>query len=254
MVVATIRARVVFPVPGGPKKIADRTRSSSIERRSAVPAPTTPSWPTNSSSRCGRSRAASGATSRARSCAASEKRSPTREVCSSRGRRGLLAAGPDGRRRKRLRALPPHRRAAPAAEAAGGADAPRRAPVPDRPPVLGAVAEARRGGDGARRAAPRAPRARRGAAAARPDAPLPAVRHRAAGHARADVAVGVPGDPPRPRPRLGLRLAGLPRAAPVGAGARAGAPRDPPRARPRPAHALRRRGASTRSSTSSPRR
>ena len=34
---ATIRASVVFPVPGGPKKIADRTRSSSIARRSAEP-------------------------------------------------------------------------------------------------------------------------------------------------------------------------------------------------------------------------
>ena len=45
--------------------------------------------------------------------------------------------------RERLRALPAHRRAARAAEDARGAGPPRRAAVPDRPPVLGAVAEAR---------------------------------------------------------------------------------------------------------------
>src|SRR2546429_6019159 len=40
----------------------------------------------------------------------------------------------------------PHRRAAHPAEDARGAGAPRRAPLPDRAPVLGAVAEARREG------------------------------------------------------------------------------------------------------------
>ena len=46
---ATIRARVVLPLPGGPKKIIDGTRSEAIARRRALPSPTTPAWPTNSS-------------------------------------------------------------------------------------------------------------------------------------------------------------------------------------------------------------
>ena len=68
----------------------------------------------------------------------------------SRGR-GLLAAGAGGRGRERLRALPAHRRAARAAEDGRRVGAPRRAALPDRPPVLGALAQARlerrRGGD-----------------------------------------------------------------------------------------------------------
>ena len=58
--------------------------------------------------------------------------------------------GPARFRRQRLRALPAHRRAAGAAEDRRGAGPPRRAAVPDRPPVLGAVAEVRRPGAGAR--------------------------------------------------------------------------------------------------------
>ena len=74
-----------------------------------------------------------------------------------------------GRGRERLRALPAHRRAAVAAEDARGARPPRRAAVPDRPPVLGAVAEAgvergRGGGGGAR--AGTTPTARSGCCAA----------------------------------------------------------------------------------------
>ena len=38
------------PVPGGPKRTSDGTRSASIASRSARPGPTTCSWPTNSSS------------------------------------------------------------------------------------------------------------------------------------------------------------------------------------------------------------
>src|SRR5205823_4460050 len=53
----------------------DGTRSRSIARCSAEPSPSTCAWPTKSSSACGRSRCASGASSAARSCAASEKRS-----------------------------------------------------------------------------------------------------------------------------------------------------------------------------------
>ena len=76
--------------------------------------------------------------------------------------------------------------------------------------------------------------------------PLPAVRDRAAGHARADVAVGVPGDQARARPRQRLRLARLARAAPLGPRARAGAARDSPRAGPRPRLGVRRRAARAR--------
>ena len=58
---ATIRARVVLPLPGGPKKIIDGTRSAAIARRSPLSGPTTSAWPSNWSSVCGRSRWASGA-------------------------------------------------------------------------------------------------------------------------------------------------------------------------------------------------
>ena len=78
---ATMRAIVVFPVPGGPNRIIDGGRSSSIASRSAEPGPSTCCWPTSSSSVDGRRRTASGAFSAWRSRAASVKRSPTREVC-----------------------------------------------------------------------------------------------------------------------------------------------------------------------------
>ena len=62
-----------------------------------------------------------------------------------------------GHRRHRLRALPAHRRTAVAAEDAGRSRPPRRAPVPGRAPVVGALAEARVHRDrGRRRAAGRA--------------------------------------------------------------------------------------------------
>ena len=72
---ATIRARVVLPLPGVPKKIIDGTRSEAIARRRALPSPTTPAWPTNSSIVPGRSRCASGATVASRDSAECEKRS-----------------------------------------------------------------------------------------------------------------------------------------------------------------------------------
>ena len=74
-----------------------------------------------------------------------------------------LGAGAAGRGRLGLRALPPHRRAARAPEDLGGVGPPRRAPLPDRPPVVGAVAEA--GRDRGRRGD--APDRRRHASAAR---------------------------------------------------------------------------------------
>ena len=39
---ATIRAMVVFPTPGGPCRIIDGARPSSIARRRALPGPSTP--------------------------------------------------------------------------------------------------------------------------------------------------------------------------------------------------------------------
>ena len=71
---ATIRASVVLPVPGGPKKSDDETRSSSIARRSAAPSPTSWGCPANSSSARGRRRSASGAWAARRSSAASSNR------------------------------------------------------------------------------------------------------------------------------------------------------------------------------------
>ncbi len=57
---AMIRARVVFPEPGGPQRISDVSSSFSICTRSGLPGPTRCSWPRNSSSVCGRIRSASG--------------------------------------------------------------------------------------------------------------------------------------------------------------------------------------------------
>ena len=85
VVSATIRASVVFPVPGGPYRIIEPTRSASIASRSAECGPRMCCWPTNSSSVRGRRRIASGATSGSRSRMASAKRSPmTEKVCSAR--------------------------------------------------------------------------------------------------------------------------------------------------------------------------
>ena len=123
-------------------------------------------------------------------------------------RRTSTTAGPPGRGRERLRALSAHRRAAVAAEDAGGAGPPRRAAVPDRPPDVGAVAEARR--DRGRRG---------GRAASSGDEVAPALRllRRSvlclqyvtdpARHARPDESVGLPADPRRARSRQRLRLA-----------------------------------------------
>ena len=60
VVAATTRARVVLPVPGGPQKMAEDTRSASTSARNGRPGPTRCSCPTISSRERGRSRAASG--------------------------------------------------------------------------------------------------------------------------------------------------------------------------------------------------
>src|SRR3989442_11750919 len=71
VIAAMMRARVVLPVPGGPQKISEGSRSSSMARRSNRPSPTRCSWPTNCSSLDGRILAASGACRSARTRAAS---------------------------------------------------------------------------------------------------------------------------------------------------------------------------------------
>ena len=72
---AISRASVVLPVPGGPQRITDDSRSASISARSGRPGPSRCSWPTMSSSVRGRSRAASGARRASRSSAAAANRS-----------------------------------------------------------------------------------------------------------------------------------------------------------------------------------
>ena len=117
--------------------------------------------------------------------------------------------------------------------------APGRAAVPDRPSVLGALAEARRrrgrGGDGADRGV----RSRRRAAAAAPLGPLPDDRHRRPRHARAHVPLGVPGGAQGARPRKRLRLARLQGDPPRAAGARRGLPPSARGRRPRADRRLR---------------
>ena len=64
---ATTLASVVFPVPGGPHRMIDDSRSASIRARSGAPGPSRWGWPTISSSVRGRIRAASGAWAASRS-------------------------------------------------------------------------------------------------------------------------------------------------------------------------------------------
>ena len=71
---ASRRARVVLPVPAGPHRIDDPTRSDSASRRKGAPGPTRCSWPTTSSRVRGRRRAARGAWRWRRRSAASAKR------------------------------------------------------------------------------------------------------------------------------------------------------------------------------------
>jgi peptidase E len=58
--VATMRASVVLPVPGGPCRIIEKGRPCSMATRSAEPSPRTCSWPTSSARVLGRMRAGSG--------------------------------------------------------------------------------------------------------------------------------------------------------------------------------------------------
>ena len=57
---AMISARVVLPVPGGPHKIREGTRSFSINSRRILPGPIRSFCPTNSDKFCGLTRSASG--------------------------------------------------------------------------------------------------------------------------------------------------------------------------------------------------
>ena len=51
---------VVLPVPGGPHRIIEASRCASAMRRIGPSGPSRWSWPTTSSSDCGRSRSARG--------------------------------------------------------------------------------------------------------------------------------------------------------------------------------------------------
>src|SRR5262245_10074301 len=81
VIAAIICASVVFPVPGGPEKMTDGSRSASIARRRSLPGARICSCPTNSSRERGRIRLASGAFASAlTSVSASAKRSSTKDV------------------------------------------------------------------------------------------------------------------------------------------------------------------------------
>src|SRR4029077_13071907 len=108
-------------------------------------------------------------------------------------RRGGVQADPARRGRERLRALPPYRRAARSPEGAGRVGAPRRAPLPDRPPVVGALAQACVDGGGGGDAADRGAWPRRRAATAAAGERRRAPRRLVPRAPRAHVAVGVPG-------------------------------------------------------------
>ena len=264
---ATMRAIVVFPVPGRPEEdhrrwpvLLDRETERRALRRGRAPG-----------RRARRACSAAGARRAARSRpgargAASAKRSPTARSMlrawprvprpqrgTSRGR-GLLAAGPRrGRRSDYERYLNTDELLA-LQKGRGRVGAPRRAPLPGHAPVLRALAEARwnDAGEAVRLIEEGDLRGR--PPPARPLVALPPLRRRAARHARAHVAVGVPGDPQGARPRLRLRLAGLERAAARLPAPRPGVPRVPPRGRALARGRSTSRVASTRSCTSSPRR
>ena len=229
---ATIRAIVVLPTPGGPWRIIDGARPSSIARRSAVPGPRTLVCPDQLVQR-----ARAHALRKRRDDVRARRRRIAEQVAHAASMlTAMSATGEDYDtpilpgdapsdyeryiRTDELLALQ---------KGAGRVGAPRRAPVPGRPPVVGALAEARherrRGGGAARRGG----RRRGGRAPAPAPAPLPAVRHRPARHARGAVALGVPGDPQGARSRQRVRLARLADAARRAAAARAGVPRPPPR-------------------------
>ncbi len=91
---ASSRASVVLPVPAGPHRMHEPTRSDSASVRNGAPGATRWSWPTTSSSVRGRSRAARGAWRRRRRSAASAKRL-TREL--SRGAPARTAPGASAR-------------------------------------------------------------------------------------------------------------------------------------------------------------
>ncbi len=94
------RARVVLPVPGGPQRITDVSRSASIRRRRGAPGPRRCSWPTISSRVRGRRRAARGPWRFSRSLRAAPKRSHRSPPDGSviRRRRGPPPAAGRGRR------------------------------------------------------------------------------------------------------------------------------------------------------------
>ena len=256
---ATIRASVVLPTPGGPKRIIDGGRSSSIARRSAEPSASTWRWPTRSSSVRGRMRCGRGAIWPMRPCAASSKRSGM-------GASMLIACPSPRPRTSRSRCSPgtapsDYERylntggAARPAKRARRVGAPRRAAVPGRAPVLRAVAQARhargRGGDRAHRcgrcreALSAACGGRRSACATSPNQ-LDMLEQMS--------PVGVPDDPGGARARLRLRLTRVQEPARSAARSRRRIPRGAREGRASRSPTSTCTAASTRSCTSSPRR
>ncbi len=95
---AMMRASVVLPVPGGPHRMIDCSRSRSIASRSGRPGARISSWPTTSSSVRGRMRSASGvpgappAPSGRRRIAASSNSDPLMRAAAARRRRAAPPA------------------------------------------------------------------------------------------------------------------------------------------------------------------
>ena len=99
LVVATSRASVVFPVPGGPQKIIDPGTPRSMASRNGLPGPSTCVCPTNSSSARGRIRAARG-------CADGSAKSDSSAPAGGRPRGIRTPTPPAGARRRRSSARP----------------------------------------------------------------------------------------------------------------------------------------------------
>ena len=103
VVSAMMRASVVLPVPGGPHRMIDCSRSRSIASRSGLPGASRSSWPTNSSSVRGRIRSASGAFARLATGASSSGNRESMRVQTSEFRFQIVRAGGEPRRRSARR-------------------------------------------------------------------------------------------------------------------------------------------------------
>ena len=172
VVSAMIRASVVLPVPGGPQRMIDCSRSRSMASRSGLPGASRSSCPTNSSNVRGRMRSASGAGAVAAGLRRRRLEQEHDDLISVLVRAGGALRRRAARRRPRRSAT----RRAPASESSplvGRCDrvaASSPGPSPPRRTAIGAAqvdveqrppAARHRGDDAA--AVPRAPRPRRSA-------------------------------------------------------------------------------------------